>query len=42
MQVSQVLELGRGQTFKARIGRMQAAGEIGGFEPETEGFRVDP
>ena len=35
MQVGQVLELGRGQTFEARIGRMQAAREIGGFEPQT-------
>ncbi len=35
MQLGQAVELGRGQTFEASIGRMQAAGEVGGFEPET-------
>jgi len=35
MQFGQVLEVGRGQTFEARIGGMQAAGEVGGFEPEA-------
>ncbi len=34
MHVGQVLELGRGQAFEARIGGMRAAGEVGGFEPE--------
>ena len=34
MQVGELLELGRGQAFEARIGRMRAAGEVGGFEPE--------
>jgi hypothetical protein len=35
MHLGQVLKLGRAQAFEARIGRKRAAGEVGGFEPET-------
>jgi len=35
MQFGKVLELGRAQAFESSIGRMRAAGEVGGFEPET-------
>jgi hypothetical protein len=35
MQFGQVVKVGRGEAFEARIGRMCAAGEVGSFEPET-------
>jgi hypothetical protein len=34
MQVGELLELGRGQAFETSIAWMQAAGEVGSFEPE--------
>ena len=40
MQLGQLLELGKGETFFARILRMQTAGQLGGLEPEAQGFGI--
>ena len=40
MQLGQLLELGQGETFFARILWMQAPGQLGGLEPEAQGFGI--
>jgi hypothetical protein len=40
MQRGHLLELGQGETFFARILWMQTAGQLGGLEPEAQGFGI--
>jgi len=42
MQLGHLLELWERQTFEASISGMQATGEMSGFEPETQGFGINP
>src|SRR4051794_17203231 len=42
MQRGHLLELGQGETFFARILWMQTPGQLGGLEPEAQGFGIHP
>jgi len=42
MQLGNLLELWKRQTFETSIGRMRTPAELGSFEPEPQGFGIHP
>jgi len=42
MQLGDLLEQWKRQTFEASIGWMRTTGELSSFEPEPQGFGIHP